>query len=255
MSKKRRFTLLLVIALAVIMTVSGTLAWYTESEETVNAMGTGNVTVMLFEQQRSVDRSKLEAYRDPLILAPIVGGLNSRDGWGMPTAGNYVDKIVTVKNTGVHDSYIRVMIAVPAALDDPDHRALVVDDGRYFDAANTGAYNDSPNPAYGDISWEQTAANADIDGMRYNIYAITYSNVFAYQQMSGCPAIVGFYLDPRVDYNGTSLTLNGKVLGYDPHQGIQIPVCAQAVQAAGFESAREAFDASGLPANPWDKEN
>lgn len=36
----------------------------------------------------------------------------------MPTAKNYVDKMVTVRNTGSEKAYIRAYFAIPAALDD-----------------------------------------------------------------------------------------------------------------------------------------
>ena len=42
-----------------------------------------------------------------------------------------------------------------------------------------------------------------------------------------------------------------EVIRYDLSKGVKIPVFAQAIQAEGFASAEAAFDASGLPANPW----
>ena len=46
-------------------------------------------------------------------------------------------------------------------------------------------------------------------------------------------------------------TLNGNDIDYDLTNGVTIPVFAQAVQAAGFDSAEEAFTNAELPLNPW----
>ena len=52
-------------------------------------------------------------------LYPIVGSAQGdKDEYGMPIAKNYVDKMVTIKNTGSEKAYIRAYFAIPSALDD-----------------------------------------------------------------------------------------------------------------------------------------
>ena len=97
-----------------------------------------------------------------------------------------------------------------------------------------------------------------------NIYAFTYQtalNGTSYTGNDGVyetpfAAIVGFYLDKSVDnvvddQGNITYTYEGKTINYDLTKGVTIPVFAQAVQSAGFETADKAFVAAELPTNPW----
>ena len=111
------------------------------------------------------------------------------------------------------------------------------------------------NPGYADIEWK-FVEEITIDGVAYNTYCFTYTKALTAGATTECAAITGFYLDKNVDNyvndeGKVVYTLNGKDINYDLTKGVKVPVFAQAVQAAGFDSAEEAFTNAGLPTNPW----
>jgi len=264
MAKKRILTLVMSVALLLAVTIGGTLAYLTDTDEEVNVMTLGNVQIDLIEQQRG--ENGLVDFVDGKELTPLVGSAQgAKDGYGMPTASNYVDKIVTVKNTGKSPAYVRVWVAVPAALEQADNAngPLHWNLGNRFDAENKGSYNDGGsenfNPGYADIAISGAIA-IEIDGIAYNAYTFTYKTALAAGEVTKCPAITGFYLDSAVDNYVNAdgelvYTFNGKDVEFDLTEDVEIPVFAQAVQAAGFGDANAAFDAAfGAPAkdnHPW----
>lgn len=59
-------------------------------------------------------------------------------------------------------------------------------------------------------------------------------------------------MDKGVDYDGTNYTINGTTINFDFSKGVNIPVYAVGVQAAGFTSCSEAVTAAfGANFNPW----
>lgn len=245
--KKKILSICLVAVIAVMAIAGASLAYLTDTDQADNVFTVGNVQIDLVEQQRNEDTGALEDFVGDDVLMPIVGSAQGeKDALGLPTAKNYVDKIVTVDNTGKSDAYIRVIVAVPAALDYPDgplHWNL----GDNFGDATPDAYN-------AEVVWEFINTE-DVNGVSCNIYTFTYQTAVAAGESTPFAAIVGFYLDKSVDneiVNGELVyTYNDKVVDYDLTGEVIIPVYAQAVQAAGFESAAEAFEAAELPTNPW----
>lgn len=262
-------SLVMVAAIAIF----GTMAYFTDTDGAVNVMTVGNVQIELVEQQRTFDTSTasgstvttttgLEDFEQNKELMPIVGSAQGeKDQYGMPIAKNYVDKIVRVENTGDNDAYVRVIIAVPAALEESTtaagKNALHWNLGNRFDENGTGAYNSGDwkvagNPYFADFGngVASNTATATINGIEYNLYTYTRQNALASDELTAA-VITGFYLDDGVDFDGTNYTLDGQVINYDLSKGVIIPVMAQAVQAAGFDTAEAAFTASKLPTNPW----
>ena len=165
---------------------------------------------------------------------------------------NYVDKIISIKNTGASEAYVRVFVAVPTALQNGQ-----TPNAPRYDVLHWNFNGDSC--AEGQWTDEIVVANPiDINGVDYKIYSRTYTTALKANEATATPAYIGFYLDKTVDMNADGdYTVdwgNGpEVINYDLSEGVEIPVFAQAVQAAGFDSAEAAFAASGLPANPWAK--
>ena len=115
--KKKILSICLVAVIAVMAIAGASLAYLTDTDDADNVFEVGNVQIELVEQQRN-ENGELEAFEDDKTLMPIVGSAQGeKDGYGLPTAKNYVDKIVNVKNTGKSDAYVRVIVAVPAGLD------------------------------------------------------------------------------------------------------------------------------------------
>ena len=254
--KKKILSICLAAVIAVMAITGASLAYLTDTDDADNVFEVGNVQIELVEQQRN-ENGELEAFEDNKTLMPIVGSAQGeKDGYGLPIAKNYVDKIVNVKNTGKSDAYVRVIVAVPAGLDNSTDAMSVI----HWNVGNrfspTKAYTEGyTNPGYEDIEWD-FVEEITIDGVAYNTYCFTYTKALAAGKTTDCAAITGFYLDKNVDNyvddkGNVVYTLNGNDINYDLTKGVKVPVFAQAVQAAGFDSAEEAFTNAGLPTNPW----
>ncbi len=261
MSAKKKVLAAASYVMVAALAIGGTVAYFTDKEDAVNVMTMGaGVDIVLNEQQRSDGPgSDLEDFEQGKELLPVTGSAQgAKDDWGLSAdINNYVDKIVTVENTGTTEAYYRVMIAVPAALENANNAEgpLHWNFGNRFDATRKGTYNssDANSPYYQefDDQWKTAGVSITIGGVAYNMYTFTGNTTLTAGEVS--PAVLtGFYLDAGVDYDDETgkYTFNGKTIDYDLNDVI-VPVQAQAVQAAGFTTAEEAFTASGLPANPW----
>lgn len=243
------------LVLVAVLAIGGTLAYLTDTDAEINVMTVGKVTVDLIEQQRSNGAdSELEQFEDYKGLTPLVGSAQgAKDKWGMPAeAKNYVDKIVSAENTGSNDAYMRILVAVPAALDtdDASKNALHWNLGNRFDedgnsAYNTGEWAVAGNPFFEDFGNGPVGSVSPvrINGVDYNVYDFTVQHVVKPHEETAA-AITGFYLDKNVNYNDEMgcYTLNGEKINFDFSNGVQIPVLVQAVQADGFDAANIAFD-------------
>ena len=120
MSKKKILSLCLVIALAAVAVLGGTLAYFTDKDADVNVMALGNVQIV----QNETDREG-NAYVDGQKLVPAVKGENyltkdatitDTDGktdlpiWNN-SIGNEIDKFVSVTNKGTEAAYVRTILA------------------------------------------------------------------------------------------------------------------------------------------------
>lgn len=251
--KKKILALALVVCLAVVAVAGATLAYFTDTDEATNVFVAGNVKIELIEQQRNADGTALEDFAQGKELNPIVGSAQgAKDQFGLPTAENYVDKIVTVKNLA-KDAYVRVYVAVPAALENNDASKNVLhwNIGNKFTAA--GDYTGNSNVADYDANMGkvvQLAGTTTIKGIEYNVYYQTYKKALTKDEVTGSAFMVGMYLDEHVDFNGTNYTINGQVIDFDL-SNVEIPVFAVGVQAAGFDTADAAIDAAFPDFNPW----
>ena len=237
------------------MVIGGTLAYFTDQTEVAdNTFTMGNVKIQLIEQERQKDQNgdfttTLQKFTPGKILLPIVGSAQEgEDSLGLPTAKNYVDKIIDVKNTGTQDAYVRVLLAFPEKMDAETAAEMMM----HWNYIEEG---------YG---W--TAAGlteqVTVDGETYNLYSFTYEPVLEDGQTTTSHAIIGVYLDSRVNatVDNGQLTYSmknsaGQVVEatYPEDGGPIIYAVAQAVQAEGFTSAAAAFEAAGMPVTGfWD---
>ena len=252
--KKKIVALCLCVALAVVAIGGATLAYFTDTDNETNTFTVGGVKIALIEQQRNANSSALVPFENNKNLMPIVGSAQGEQeivgGVKLPTAENYVDKIMTIKNTGVSDAYVRIFVAVPTALQNGQ-----TPNAPRYDVLHWNFNGDSC--ANGQWTDEIVVANPTIiNNVEYKIYSRTYTTALKANEVTATPAYIGFYLDKTVDMNADgAYTVDwGKgpeVINYDLSKGVEIPVFAQAIQADGFDSAEAAFAASGLPSNPW----
>lgn len=259
--KKKLLSIGLVAVIAIAAIAGASLAYLTDTDEADNVFTIGNIQIEQNEQQRNADGTALEAFTDDKLLMPIVGSAQgTKDKWGMPVAANYVDKIVTVKNTGNQPAYIRTFVAVPAATQtgedgDPTFNALHWNYGNRVDVTGAGAYNDGGqenwNQDFLKWDWEnaQTVGEFVEGGVIYDLVLFNYKEALA-AGAETAPIISGLYLDKAVNFDGTNYIdpYGNKIDNFIEDDGkVHIYCYTQAVQAAGFDTAAEAFDAAQLP--------
>lgn len=255
--KKRIVTLALVVALVAIAAV-GTLAYFTDTDNETNTFTVGNVAIDLIEQQRGEDG--LEDFEQNKKLYPIVGSAQGeKDELGLPTAENYVDKIVTVKNVGSEAAYIRVYFAIPSALDDGYDTFNAGLNVLHFNFGNKVVDGKAVSTQGNEWIWKQANGKwnyfeTTIDGIAYNVYFADYATTVA----AGATTeqfVQGVYLDKSFDYADGKYYAFGKELTLDQGwnwNAVSCPVFAVAVQAEGFDSAAAAInEAFGAQYNPW----
>lgn len=247
------------------LAVGGTLAYLTDgdSQDNVSVIGEG-VEIELIEQQRSEDGTELVEFEQGQILKPLVGSSQGiKDKWGLPStteSENFIDKIVTVKNTGISDAYVRILVAMPkwtdgattASSDNVVHWNF----GNRVDLTGQGKYNEisateSSDMYFGDISYS-AEGTVEIDGEEHLVFSLTYNEALKPGETTDWAAMAGFYLDSRVDCKDGKYYMGDYKIDYDLSQGLVIPVYAQAVQASDIKTAVEMFkEVTELTTNPW----
>lgn len=262
MTKKKILVLALSLAMVAILAVGGSLAYFTSDDHAENTFTIGNVKIDLIEQERD-GKGGLKDFEDGKDLSPIVGSAQGeKDEFGQPTAKNYVDKMVTVANTGKNAAYIRAYFAIPSALDDGYETFNAGMNVLHFNFGNkvvdgtvTSTYN---------VEWQWTHGGkwnyyeTEIGGIKYNVYFADYYQAVPAGETTE-QFIQGVYLDKTFDVKDDGYYAFGKKLenvdafvSTDKGVTVTCPVYAVAVQAAGFDNASDAITAAfGANYNPW----
>ena len=248
--KKKILSLCLVVALGATAVIGGTLAYFTDTEDEINVFTLGNVVIDLVEEQRDDEGNGLEEFEDNKVLLPIVGSAQGEKenvgGYNLPTAANWVDKIVTVDNEGTEDAYVRVLFAFPAKMDDAQSAAEMMLHWNYDGAETAGTW-----------TRKDCGVKVTLDKEEYNVYSYTYEPILTKKGTDGAttasPAITGLYIDKRVnatvDAEGaiTYTMVNGRgetvTATYAKGTAPKLYVLTQGVQEAGFANADEALTA------------
>lgn len=259
--KKKILTICLATIVVVMAVAGASLAYFTDTDSANNTFTVGNVTIDLIEQQRGeVEGEKaLVDFENGKKLLPIVGSAQGgTDEFGLPTAANYVDKIVTIKNTGSEAAYIRAYFAIPSALDDGYDKFNAGLNVLHFNFGNKIVDGKAVSTVGKEWIWKTNDKwnyfETTIDGIAYNVYFADYATVVT----SGATTeqfVQGVYLDKSFDCADGKYYAFGSKLSLDEGWNwnkVQCPVFAVAVQAAGFNSASEAITAAfGAQYNPW----
>lgn len=226
-TKKKVFTLMLVIMLLSIAIVGGSLAWFTAEDQVTNTFTVGSIKI----QQNEWDQYGSPFQQDQVMM-PVVNMNN-------PSADqNYIHKVVTVSNTGDNPAYVRTFIAV----DNRIAQYVCLDlnlqsDGWYRDAEHDGVSGD------------------------YKVLAFTCSKELNKGETTAT-LLKGVYLDARVDVQVNPESNNREFCVWDDATKeyhftkyavedaehttypVKVLVATQAVQSQGFNSAAEALDAA-----------
>lgn len=272
--KKSTLIMILSLVLAVALGVGGTLAYLTDEDGDINVMTVGYVTITQNEQERveiGNPEAGLDEFTQKKAMNPAVIKNHSHkepidaNGWEVEIRDqvkNYVDKIVSVTNTGANDAYVRTIFAFPEAGDfDTTYKAN--EQWLHWN----GVSDTDTTPANGWIwgkdkttewpgntdNWD-VYENVEIKGKIYDIYIATNKNVLA-PKGTTAPSLLGMFIDEKVDcdVNPTTGEKNYTFGTYNlgDISTLDVLVLSQAVQADGFDTAWEAFDA----AFPTTKEN
>ena len=256
--KKKVTAIFLCVALVAIAVVGASLAYFTDTDEATNTFAVGNVKIDLIEQQRG--ENGLVPFEQNKKLYPIVGSAQgAKDEYGMPTAKNYVDKMVTIENTGSEKAYIRAYFAIPSALDDGYETFNAGMNVLHFNFGNkveNGVVTSTEGVEWiwthgGKWNYFETTLS---DGIKYNVYYADY-----YQAVDAGATteqlVQGVYLDKSFDMKEGKPYAFGKEFTVDAGwdwNNVKCPVFAVACQAEGFDNAADAINAAfGANYNPW----
>lgn len=225
--KKKIVAFAMVFALAAVAVVGGSLAYFTDTETADNNFTVGNVSIELIEQEKQykegTDEYELVDFTPDKVL--------------MPGKQNAVDKIVTVKNTGDNAAYVRVKITVPAALKDVIH--LNQETNTQWSEL-TSSSDDEGNLVYTAIYNKALAGKSvEDDETVYDISEVVLSSIYLDSTVNYDEK--GYYFVKKVE-GDTGAMEDREYIDLDP-QSVVVNVVAEAIQADGFESARDAFDA------------
>lgn len=255
--KKKLTAIFLCVALVAIAIVGASLAYFTDTDQATNTFAVGNVKIELIEQQRG--ENGLVPFEQNKKLYPIVGSAQGdKDEYGMPIAKNYVDKMVTIKNTGSEKAYIRAYFAIPSALDDGYETFNAGMNVLHFNFGNK-VVDGNVISTY-DVEWNWKHGNkwnyfeTTIDDIKYNVYFADY-----YQPVDANATteqfVQGVYLDKTFDIKDGKCYAFGKEVTLDDGwdwNSVSCPVFAIACQAEGFDNAAAAMEAAfGANYNPW----
>ena len=254
---KKFLALLLVMVMCVAAGIGGTVAYLTDTEEAVNVMTVGNVSIKQIEQQRvnyTDKQNELEDFEQNKMARPCYYEGTSipwapEDQWVV--AGdqawkvvedndNVIDKFVTVENTGNTGAFVRTIIAFEVGKDaiNNDYMHLV--------------YNGT-NITDGRITWEYAWLTengeeviVELNGNYYFICTATYNGVLEAGKTT-IPNIKQVYLDKTAT--------NENVAAYG--ETFEILVLSQAVQSdmnglTNVEALNEAFgEVNAANAKAW----
>lgn len=208
---EKGITLCCAALLVVIATVSGTLAYESIVEKEIfAAQNNHRIDVQLLRQRTNADGEYVDITEDPMLVSLATG---------------YTENIIRVKNSGNIDTFNRVIIAVPANLD--ESMELVKSDG---------------------WTLTETIMGQSCENETCNIYIFTMDGSLKAETISD-PAILGVRVDAALEQHGDTYILNDVI--YDYSEGLQLKIVAQAVQSAFLESPKNAFEKGGMADNPW----
>ena len=274
--KKKITAIFLCVALLAIAIVGASLAYFTDTDKATNTFTVGNVKIDLIESR--FHREGNGNSNDPSILRPT----NTASGMKYVKDGNkaftdaeiqadaatyktdYLDvkgqnmvpgrrvaKSPYVVNTGANDAYIRIRVMVPSAVNNDFDQNVqnggIITNQWCTSSISTGEFIDGKGGG-----WNNAPAierNVDKGGVKYDVYtftrkeplkagAMTEWNVWNFIGISEKATNAdiqkaidaGAITETETDSGAKTLTLN-------------VLVEADAIQAEGFDSAAEAWDA------------
>ncbi|MBQ3156466.1 MAG: hypothetical protein IJB81_06010 [Clostridia bacterium] len=234
--KKSTLIMILSLIMAVAVGMGSTVAYLQDTDEDVNVMTLGKVTITQNEQEYN-EAGELVEFTQDKPLYPAVGtpawdvtadSTEEEKAWRQFTGmENVVDKYVTVTNTGKSDAYVRTLVALEMGeLSFQDLAAVLGLSTNYVD----GAEFDFPG------AWECVKDDVyAIGGKNYNVMVFEHQDAVKPGETT-IPSLLQLYLKGETTTNDTMDKIDGNGNGkYD------VLVLSQAVQTMGFETANTAL--------------
>lgn len=228
--KKKILVISAVVALLAILAVSGSLAWFSDTDEVTNVFTVGSV---------KIEQNEVGADGNPFVQEQVLMPVVKADD---PTDENYIAKIVDVTSTGENPAYVRTHIAIPTKL----VGTLILD------------LSDSTKwiPA---TNYESTTT---VDGEEYTVYSFTYTEALNKGDVTD-DLLLGVYIDPKTDLKDNPATTEADMefCYYDANakdyvftgyvawkadgtasEKVNVLVATQGCQSQGFTDAQTALD-------------
>lgn len=236
-----------VLTLAIIMclfAVTGSIAYFTDSITVQNEVQSGTLHIEQFEFERVTGEDgnvTLRKFTQNQAVYPSVGEVKHADTADVyefstttkegktydgtlsaklmsDSLHGFVDKIVAVKNTGNLNVYVRTYVAVPTV---------------FVEAVHLDWNQDNWIKAEEAIQDTITVEEHKIFNVPYTIYYATCTEPVVPDAIS-YPGLLGFYLDPQVNHNGTHYMLDKKELGTSSELKILVASAASQVIPTGI---------------------
>lgn len=225
--KKKIAAISLAIALIAIAVVGGSLAWFNDTDEVHNTFIVGDIDIEQYEKD-----NEGEDFDQNQTMLPIVNTTT-------PSSDvNYINKVVTVENTGNNDAFVRTYVAVRS-----DLASLLTLDF-------TGA------TANGWVKDTNTETTATIDGAAYTLVSYTYSPILKNKDVTAA-LLKGVYMNANVDVvkiddNTSYFSVDGtEITTFNvASDTVKVIVATQGVQQSGFSDAASALN-TAFPHSPW----
>lgn len=246
--KKKIVAICLVLCLAITALAGATLAYFTDDDTAENVFVMNGI--------------KIELVEDFVQESELLPGLD-------------INKDVYVKNHEKStDAYVRVHIAIPAALDDGDPSFAAYNNFLHWnftmDSVAEGQWSWLPKMTdsvgyAGNGAGNWNYYTTEIDGIDYAVYVVTYRTALKAGEQTATQALDKVYIDTAVDSEWDE---QQECFYYTDNKGnavypsdysydgnIRIKVLAEAAQAATFTDAYDALNtAFGVPGSydPWE---
>ncbi|MBE5731924.1 MAG: hypothetical protein E7353_02710 [Clostridiales bacterium] len=208
--KKKIIISIMAVIMLVCAFVGVSMAYFTDSTTSPNnVISTGRISIQQLETNRNGQAINLTN----ISLLPVVERATKTETVNIGedeklraltfvTHKNAIERVVSLKNTGANNAYVRTLIAVPK-VNNKDLIKIVKNE-------------------YSDIIWT-TVDGVTIDGVVNTIWVATYQEALVKDETS-VPSLLQFYLDKTA----TSEDMVGI-------SQVSISVVSQAVQQGGFE--------------------
>ena len=229
--KGRIFTVSLVASILTIAGSGMTLSYFTDTKMAENKFTLGQVKVELYESRLARGDNT-----DAQIIADAATYKDWLDGV-IAIPGQTYEKNTYVKNMGNVDAYVRIRYLMPATIwgnYGADHTVFNVI--RNETAISSGEWNAPSMVGSGDVY----LTNDFGQRIRYNEYQMIRKVPLAPGAMTTQPALSGVKIVPQLEQEQIDEYISRNLLAEDGT--FKIYVFADAIQAAGFDDAKTAFE-------------